>query len=170
MSLILIAVPAIFEAMHRKLIKGIEKSGKDKVVNALIKISQLLRLLKIDMRRKLFKSIFKQFGPCLRIAVSGAAPLDAEVIAWFDKIGLNLLQGYGLTETSPVVSVNYEFYNKFGTIGFPLADVEMAIDSPDEDGLGEIIIRGPNVMLGYYRNDSETMEVIDEKGWLEQVT
>jgi long-chain acyl-CoA synthetase len=163
---ILIAVPAIFEAMHRKLIKGIEKSGKSKLVNVLIKISQLLRLLKIDMRRKLFKSIFKQFGPCLRIAVSGAAPLDAEVIAWFDKIGLNLLQGYGLTETSPVVSVNYEFYNKFGTIGFPLADVEMAIDSPDEDGLGEIIIRGPNVMLGYYRNDSETMEVIDEKGWL----
>ena len=90
---ILVAVPAIFEAMHRKLIKGIEKSGKTGLVNTLIKISQLLRLLKIDIRRKLFKSLFKQFGPRLRIAVSGAAPLDSEVIAWFDKIGLNLLQG-----------------------------------------------------------------------------
>lgn len=162
---ILVAVPAIFEAMCRKLIKGVEKSGKDKIVKNLIKISQLLRFFKIDVRKKLFKSLFKQFGPSLRIAVSGAAPIDPEVIAWFDKIGLNLLQGYGLTETSPVVSVNYEFYNKFGTIGFPLPSNEVAIDSPDQDGLGEIITRGPNIMLGYYENESETNEVIDEKGW-----
>ncbi|TYQ18225.1 UNVERIFIED_CONTAM: long-chain acyl-CoA synthetase [Acetivibrio alkalicellulosi] len=162
---ILVAVPAIFEAMHKKLIKGIEKSGKAKIVKALIKTSDILRFVGIDIRRKLFKSIFNQLGPKLRIAVSGAAPLDPQVIIWFDKIGLKLLEGYGLTETSPVISVNNDFFIKPGTIGYPLSGIEVAIDSPDQDGIGEIIARGPNVMLGYYEDSDATNEVIDEKGW-----
>jgi len=162
---LLVAVPAILEAMYRKLQSGIEKSGKAKTLNLLIKVSEILRVLGIDLRRKFFKSVFNKLGPRLRLVISGAAPLDPEVITGFDKLGLKLLQGYGLTETSPVVSTNNDFVNKPGTIGPPLCDIEVAIDNPDESGMGEIIVRGKNVMLGYYEDVDTTKEVLDEKGW-----
>jgi len=163
---VLVAVPAIIEAMYRKLQSGIEKSGKAKSLNLLIKISEILRSIGIDLRRKLFKSIFDKLGPRLRLVISGAAPLDIDVINGFDKLGLKILQGYGLTETSPVVSTNNDFVNKPGTIGPPLCDIEVAIDNPDENGMGEIMVRGKNVMLGYYGDEDTTKEVLDEKGWL----
>lgn len=162
---ILVAVPAILEAMYRKLQSGIEKSGKAKSLNLLIKVSETLRSMGIDLRKKLFKSVFDKLGPRLRLVVSGAAPLDPEVIIGFDKLGLTLLQGYGLTETSPVVSVNNDFVNKPGTIGPPLSDIEVTIDNPDENGMGEIMVRGKNVMLGYYEDIETTKEVLDAKGW-----
>lgn len=162
---VLVAVPAILEAMYRKLQSGIEKSGKAKTLNLLIKVSEILRSMGIDLRRKFFKSVFNKLGPRLRLVISGAAPLDPEVIKGFDKLGLKLLQGYGLTETSPVVSTNNDFVNKPGTIGPPLCDIEVAIDNPDENGMGEIIVRGKNVMLGYYEDIDTTREVLDEKGW-----
>ncbi|MCX7710618.1 MAG: AMP-binding protein [Clostridia bacterium] len=162
---LLVAVPAILEAMYRKMQDGIEKSGKAKAFKILTRISDVLRTLGIDLRRRLFKSVFEQLGPHLRLAVSGAAPLDPEVVVGFDKIGLTLLQGYGLTETSPVVAANNDFINKTGTIGYPMAGIEVAIDSPDENGMGEIITRGPNVMLGYYKDSEATAEAIDSEGW-----
>ncbi|MCX7920543.1 MAG: AMP-binding protein [Clostridia bacterium] len=162
---VLVAVPAIFEAMYRKLQEGIKKSGKTKLFAILGKVSDALRFVGIDIRRTLFKSVFKQIGPGLRVAVSGAAPLDPEVVKGFDRIGLRLLQGYGLTETSPVVAANNDFVNKPGTIGYPLAGIEVAIDSPDENGMGEIITRGGNVMLGYYEDPGATAEAIDAEGW-----
>jgi len=162
---VLVAVPAILEAMYRKLQSGIKKSGKEKSLNLLINISQILRLVGIDLRKKLFKSIFNKLGPRLRLVISGAAPLDPDVIIGFDKLGLKLLQGYGLTETSPVVSTNNDFVNKPGTIGPPLCDIEVAIDNADENGMGEIIVRGKNVMLGYYEDVDTTKEVLDKKGW-----
>ncbi len=163
---ILVAVPAIFEAMYRKLQEGIRKSGKDKLLNKMIKISDLLRAVGIDLRRKLFKSVFEQIGPGLRIAVSGAAALDGEVVTGFDKIGFRLLQGYGLTEASPVIATNNDFINVPGTIGYPMYGIEVAIDSPDENGIGEIISRGRNVMLGYYEDAAATAESFTEDGWL----
>lgn len=162
---ILVAVPAILEAMYRKLQSGIEKSGKAKSLKMLIKISDILRSMGIDLRRKFFKSVFNKLGPRLRLVVSGAAPLDPEVIIGFGKLGLNLLQGYGLTETSPVVSTNNDFVNKPGTIGPPLYNIEVTIDNPDENGMGEIMTRGENVMLGYYEDIDTTKEVIDQNGW-----
>jgi len=134
-------------------------------VNALIKVSEALRFVKIDLRRKLFKSIFDQLGPKLRLGICGAAPLNPEIIKGFDKFGLRILEGYGLTETSPPVSGNNDFVNKPGTVGYPIAGVEVAIDSPDENGAGEIITRGESVMLGYYENPEATAEVIDKDGW-----
>ncbi len=163
---LLVGVPAIFEAMYHKIQDGIQKSGKAGIVKVLIGISQMLRFVGIDIRRKLFKSIFAKFGPNLRLAVSGAAPIDLEVIKGFDRLGLNILQGYGLTEASPVVATNNDFVNVFGTIGQPIGGVEVAIDSPDEDGMGEILVRGKNVMLGYFEDEAATKEAIDEKGWL----
>lgn len=162
---LLVAVPAILEAMYRKLQSGIEKSRKAKTLKLLIKVSEALRLIGIDLRRKFFKSVFDKLGPRLRVVISGAAPLDPEVITGFDKLGLRLLQGYGLTETSPVVTTNNDCVNKPGTIGPPLCDIDVAIDNPDENGMGEIIVRGKNVMLGYYEDEDTTKEVLDEKGW-----
>ncbi|MCX7841573.1 MAG: AMP-binding protein [Clostridia bacterium] len=162
---LLVAVPAILELMYRRMLEGIEKSGKAGVVKALTVVSEMLRKVGIDLRRKLLKSIFEKLGPNLRLVVSGAAPLDPEVVKGFDKIGLRLLQGYGLTETSPVVATNNDFVNKPGTIGYPMAGIEVAIDSPDENGMGEIITRGENVMLGYYEDPQATKEAIDSEGW-----
>jgi len=162
---LLVAVPAILEAVYRRVKDGIKRSGKEKLFNILIMLSDTLRFIGIDVRRKMFKSVFNQLGPRLRLAVSGAAPLNPEVITWFDKIGLKLLEGYGLTETSPVVSANNDYVNKPGTVGYPMAGIDVAIDSPDENGMGEIIVRGHNVMLGYYEDEEATAEAITSDGW-----
>jgi long-chain acyl-CoA synthetase len=162
---LLVAVPAIFEAMYRRVEAGIKASGKEKSVKILGWISSFLYSIGIDIRRKLFKSVLSKLGPGLRLAVSGAAPLDPKVVIGFHRMGLRLLQGYGLTETSPVVSANNDFINVPGSIGHPLGDIEVAIDMPDENGIGEIITRGQNVMLGYYENLDATKEVIDKEGW-----
>jgi long-chain acyl-CoA synthetase len=162
---ILVAVPAILEAMYKKLQDGIQKSGKAKMIGILTKVSELLRYVGIDLRRKIFKSVFDKLGPGLRLAVSGAAPLDPAVITGFEKMGLILLQGYGLTETSPVVAAANDFVNEPGTVGYPMAGIEVAIDAPDENGMGEIITRGGNVMLGYFEDPDATADVIDAEGW-----
>lgn len=163
---LLVAVPAIMEAIYRRLKDAVKKSGKERLFNMIVAVSDILRSVGIDLRKKLFKSVFEQLGPRLRLAVSGAAPLDPEVIKGFDSIGLKVLQGYGLTEASPVVASNNDFVNRPGTIGYPLGGIEVAIDSPDEDGIGEIITRGGNVMLGYYEDPDATAEAIDSEGWL----
>lgn len=163
---LLVAVPAILEAMYKKMQDGIEKAGKTKLFAVLGKVSDFLRLLGIDVRRKLFRSVYEKLGPCLRLAVSGAAPLDPEVVKGFDRIGLRLLQGYGLTEASPVVAANNDFVNMPGTIGYPIGGVEVAIDSPDENGMGELITRGANVMLGYYEDPAASAEALMGDGWL----
>ncbi len=162
---ILVVVPAILEAMYKKMNDGIRKSGKAKQVAILAKVSKGLNSIKIDIRRKLFKKILEQMGPGLRLAVSGAAPIDKEIIEGFDMLGLKVIQGYGLTETSPVVAANNDFYNRAGTVGQPLYGIEVAIHNPDENGMGEIITRGRNVMMGYYDDETGTKEAIDEEGW-----
>jgi len=163
---LLVAVPAVFETFYRRLTEGIKKSGKEKLVESLIRVSRFLRSIGIDLRRVLFKSIFDQFAPKLRLAVSGAAPLDPEMVVWFENIGFRLLQGYGLTEASPVVASNNDYVNEPGTIGYPIKDVEVAILEPDESGMGELIARGPNVMLGYYEDPDATSEALISGGWL----
>ncbi len=162
---LLVVVPAILEAMYKKLQDGLKKAGKDKTVRVLGRVSNALSSVGIDIRRKLFKKVLEQIGPGLRLAISGAAPIDKEIINGFGTLGLKVIQGYGLTETSPVVSANNDFYNKAGTIGQPMKDIEVAIDKPDENGMGEIITRGPNVMLGYYEDEAATREAVDEQGW-----
>jgi long-chain acyl-CoA synthetase len=162
---ILVAVPAIFEALYRKTMEGIKKSGKEKSFRTALKISGSLRKVGIDLRKRLFRGVFSQLGPCLRLAVSGAAPLDKEVITGFENMGFKILQGYGLTETSPVVAANNDFINVPGSIGYPLGGVEVTLDSLDDSGMGEIMVRGKNVMLGYYENPEETEDVITHDGW-----
>ncbi len=162
---ILVAVPAILEAMYKKLQDGIQKSGKAKLIRILTKGSDALRFIGIDLRRRIFKSVFDKLGPGLRFAACGAAPLDPAVVIGFEKMGLILLQGFGLTETSPLVTGTNDFYHAPGTVGYPLAGVEVAIDAPDENGMGEVITRGRNVMLGYFEDPEATAEAIDAEGW-----
>ncbi|NMA66146.1 MAG: AMP-binding protein [Clostridiaceae bacterium] len=162
---ILVAVPAIFEALYSKIIEGIEKAGKKELVEKMRKISKILMKIGIDVRRKLFGSILKKLGPDLRLFVSGAAPIDSEILHGIQSFGITFLQGYGLTETSPVISATTFYVNVPGTVGIPVKDVEVTIDNPDENGMGEILARGNNVMLGYYENPEETQEVMEKDGW-----
>lgn len=162
---ILVGVPAIFEAIYGKVMDGIEKQGKTALIKKVTKVSNFLLNMGIDVRRKFFKSVLDKLGPDLRLLVSGAAPINAEILKGFQSFGITFLQGYGLTETSPVISATTFYHNTPGTIGIPVKDVEVTIDNPDENGMGEILARGDNVMLGYYDNPEETSMVMEEDGW-----
>jgi len=160
----MISVPALFENMYKKVLKGIEKQGKLETVQKGIKISRFLLKFKIDIRRKIFKDIHNKLGGKVRLFVNGAAALDREVEVGFNDLGIKIVQGYGLTETSPVVAAGNDKYVKIGSIGKTLPSVEVKIIEPDEQGVGEIAVKGENVMLGYYENDEANAEVLKD-GW-----
>lgn len=160
----LVCVPLMLEAMYKKIQKGITENKKDKIVKFMTIISNSLLKIGIDLRRVIFKSILEKLGGKLRVIVYGAAPMDSNTIRGLTNIGINMLQGYGLTETSPVIAAENDKYKRPGSIGFPLPTVEIKIKSPDENGIGEILAKGPNIMLGYYENDEETNKVLKD-GW-----
>ena len=162
----LISVPAVYEVIYRKLIKGIEKKGKLETVRKGVKISQALLKLKIDVRKKLFKEIHANLGGKLRLALAGGAALDPQTQKGFNDLGITLLQGYGLTESAPVIAAETPKNRKIGSIGKRLPNVEVKIENPDEDGVGELLAKGPNIMLGYYENEEATKSTLDKEGWL----
>ena len=159
-----VCVPLLLEAMYKKIMKEIEKQGKEKLIKRIIPITNFLLKLKIDIRRKVFKDIINSLGGNIRFIVSGASGIDKKVAKGFNDFGILTVQGYGLTETSPVLSAENENCIRYGSIGYPMANVEIKIDNPNEEGIGEIIAKGPNVMLGYYENEEATNEVIVD-GW-----
>ncbi len=160
---IFVCVPLLLEAMDKRILKEIEKQGKTKLIKIAIKVSNFLLKFGIDIRRKIFKDVINQLGG-LRMAVSGAAAIDKKVVENFTNFGIKTVQGYGLTETSPVIVAENDENIKFGSVGFPLRNVEIQIFEPNEKGIGEVIAKGPNVMLGYYENQEATNEVIVD-GW-----
>ena len=157
-------VPLIIEAMHKKIMKQIEQQGKMKKVNLAKKITKILLKFGIDIRRKLFKDVIDGLGGNIRFVISGAAAIDKQVSEDFNNFGILTVQGYGLTETSPVLCAENEYTLRSGSIGKPLCNVEMKISEPNEDGIGEIIAKGPNVMKGYFENKEATDEVLVD-GW-----
>lgn len=161
---IFVGVPLLVEAIYKRIEKGIEKQGKTKTVNMAKKISNLLLKFHIDIRKKLFKQIVDELGGELRFVISGGAPLDKKVSQGFNELGINIVQGYGLTETSPVIAAENCKKMKYGSIGFPMENVELELDNQDALGVGEIKVKGPNVMLGYYENEEATKEVLRD-GW-----
>ena len=161
----MISVPAVYDIMYRKLLKGIEKKGKLETVKKGIKVSQSLLKLKIDIRRKLFAEIYSNFGGKLRILVAGGAALDPETEKGFNELGFDMVQGYGLTETAPVVAASSPKYRRQGSIGKKFPSVEVKVDNPNEEGIGELLVKAPNVMIGYYNNPEATKEAIDPDGW-----
>ncbi len=161
----IIGVPAVFESFYNKVQLALKKSGKDKLVRFMIPLTNLLRKLGLDLRARLYGEIMAAFGGELRLGICGAAPIDPAIIKFFDAVGLRILQGYGLTETSPVVAGCNDRDFKPGTVGSPIAGVELAVDSKKGEP-GEILVRGPIVMLGYYEDEAATAEAIDQDGWL----
>lgn len=149
---ILIAVPKLYHALWRRLEENIKESPAKRV------------LYRIAPR--FFGKILKKklLGEQFRFFVSGSAPLHPEVAGALRRLGLGVMEGYGLTETAPVLCVS-EPFDPPGTVGRPLAGVQIKIDQPDEEGVGEVLVRGPNVMLGYYKNPKRTREVFTEDGW-----
>ncbi|MCL2213051.1 MAG: AMP-binding protein [Oscillospiraceae bacterium] len=158
-------VPLYVESFYKKIWANAEESGRADKLRKGIKMSNALRKIGVDKRRTLFKSIHDSFGGNLAALGCGGAPLRAEMVDFFDAIGIKILNGYGITECSPLISVNRLFFNDFRTTGVLIASLELKIDQPNENGEGEICVRGENVMMGYYKNPEATALAIDDEGW-----
>ena len=161
---IFVAVPLVLETMYKKIMKAIADQGKTKLINTMTKISNALLKVHIDIRKIVFKQIIDNFGGKLRMVLYGAASLDKDTIIGLNNFGINSIQGYGLTETSPVLTAEAENKHKPGSIGYPLDNIEVKIDNPDKEGVGEILAKGPNIMLGYYKDEKKTKEAFKD-GW-----
>lgn len=161
----MICVPVVFEKMYDKLMKTIEEKGKMPTVKKGIKLSNCLLKVGIDIRKKLFKEIHDNLGGCLRVMVAGGAALSPEKEKGFWDLGFNVLQGYGLTETSPVIAAELTKQKRLGSIGKKFPSVEVKIDNPDKSGVGELLAKGDSVMIGYYNNEEANEEVFTEDGW-----
>lgn len=160
---VLVAVPLILESMKKLMLKEIKKLGMEKKFRLGLRLAGALRRIGIDIRRKLFSDILEKVGG-LRVIISGAAPLKPETSEFFNGIGILLIQGYGLSETAPVVSAENEKHLRRGSIGYPLPGVDVKIENADEKGIGELAVRGDNVMLGYYKDEENTSAVL-RNGW-----
>ena len=122
-------------------------------------------LYSLAQSENLTKSILDQLGGNLRFVISGAAAIDPEAVKGFDSLGIKAVQGYGMTEASPVITAENHFEYEYGSCGRAMPGVEVVIDNPDENGVGEVICRGPNVMAGYYENEEDTAKTLID-GWL----
>ena len=161
---VFVGVPLLVNKMYENIEKEIEKQGKIKLINRATKISNLLLKLHIDIRRKLFKQVLDGLGGKMRLIISGGAPLDKKVSIKFNELGVRLIQGYGLTETCPVIAAENDKYIRNGSVGFPMRHVTVEIINKDKDGIGEVRVKGPNIMMGYYENEEATKNVLKD-GW-----
>lgn len=160
-STIMLGVPLLFEGMYKKLWKKAELSGSADKLRTALKISNFLMKLKIDVRKKLFHSIYEGLGGTIRMFISGAAAMTPEVAEFYRNIGLNFFQGYGLTETSPILSVNSDTDFIDASAGKAIPGVEVQIWEPNEEGIGEIVAKGPNVMEGYLDEPELNKEIFE---------
>ena len=157
-------VPLIIESMVNKVLKTAEKEGKLDKLETGRKLSKALLKVGIDVRRKLFKDVIDGLGGKLRFLISGAAALDPKILEYATDFGILTVQGYGLTETSPTIASESYFYRKPGSVGHAMPGVEVMINDPDEDGIGELFAQGPNIMKGYLDDDKANAEVF-VNGW-----
>ncbi|NLM57536.1 MAG: AMP-binding protein [Clostridium sp.] len=160
----MLGVPLIFESMYRQIMNQAIKSKGEKKIKFAIKLCNILSKIGIDIRKKIFKQIHEALGGHIRLFISGAAGIDPQIAKGFRELGISLVQGYGLTECAPIVALNRDIYYKDEAAGLPLPDLQVEIDNPDEDGIGEIKCKGSSVMLGYYENPEATAEAIRD-GW-----
>ena len=154
-------VPAIYELMYKNIWKMIEKKGK---VEETKELMQEYKDKSMQEKKEVFKEIHDMYGGCIKLFITGAAALDKEVIETFRNWGINLCQAYGLTETSPIIGIETNEHHRVGSIGRPIPHVQARIDEADDDGVGELVVKGPNVMLGYYNNKKATDSVMED-GW-----
>lgn len=161
----MLAVPLIIETMYKKIWDAARKNGIEDKLKKGLKISKVLLKLKIDIRRKLFSKIHENFGGHIRLFISGAAAIDPVVSKGFQDFGFSILQGYGLTECSPIVALNRLEQFDDASAGVPLPNLDVKIDKPDSDGIGEIIAKGDSIMKGYYQDEKVTRNSFTEDGY-----
>ncbi len=161
----LVLVPLFLETMHKKIWSEIRKQGMEKKVRAAMAVNAGLLDVGIDVREKLFGKITAAFGGNLKSIVCGGAPIDPAIIKDFYHFGITVLEGYGITECAPLVAVNRPGKVKFHSVGTPVLNCEVKIDYDPGQETGEILVKGENVMLGYYKNPEATAAVFTEDGW-----
>ena len=161
----MIAVPLLIESLYKKINQTIKKSGKETLVNSMIHVTNALKLVGIDIKKKVFAEIYDNLGGNIRIIVSAAAPIDKKIGKWIEDIGIEFLQGYGLTETAPIAALTPESDPHIGSVGKAVVCAELKIKDPNENGEGEVLIKSSTLMLGYYEMEEETKKAISEDGW-----
>jgi long-chain acyl-CoA synthetase len=163
---ILLGVPLLFDKMFKRIYKTInEDKIKSKIVPPLIKISNIAEKVGWKSFKKIvFAELHKKFGGAIRIFIAGGAAPDPKIAKGLREFGFTFIQGYGLTETSPILTLNRLDYFKDDAAGLPLPGVDIKINQPDEDNIGEVYAKGPNIMIGYYKNPQLTSESFDN-GW-----
>jgi long-chain acyl-CoA synthetase len=158
-------VPLYLETFYRKIKANIKEQGKEKLVSNMMKVSNGMLKVGIDMRSKLFGAIRAAFGGEVKMIISGGAPINPDILHFFEGLGISTLNGYGITECAPIVAVNRSRRSVEGSVG-PILDIdEIKIDEPNEDGEGEICVKGDNVMLGYYKDEEATKDAMTEDGY-----
>lgn len=162
---VLLGVPLIFEGMYKKIWKQAEKSGRDKKLRMAVNLSKSMNLKNSKLPDKIFKDIHQAVGGHVKLLISGAAAMDPAMIEDFSAMGLPMIQGYGMTECSPIIAVNKDRYSKAASVGQPMPGTTVKIEDTDEYGIGEIICKSDSVMLGYYEDPEETKKVL-KNGWL----
>lgn len=154
-----LTVPLMLEAIHNQVWLTAERAGKDGALRFLMNVAKIFRALHIPFHPKTFSSLRESISPSLRLIICGGAHLSREIAEEFELWGIQVLQGYGITECSPLISVNCNYINKLGTVGLPMPSLEVRIDD------GEVCVRGPSVMRGYYKDETGTSDAMTEDGW-----
>lgn len=163
---IMISVPLLLESLYKNIMKNIRKSNKETLVATMMKVTNILKSLGIDIKKKVFKEIHEGIGGNFRFVVSAAAPIDKKIGKWYEDLGIGFYQGYGLTETCPISAVTPDYDARVGSAGKTIINGKVKVDNPDEHGEGELLISTDTLMMGYYEDEETTKEVIetDENG------
>ncbi len=164
----LLTVPLLIENLYKKINANIKKSKKENIVNSMIHLTNALKAVGVDVKKKVFSEIYDNLGGKIKYIVSAAAPIDAKIGKWLEDIGIIFLQGYGLTETAPIAALTPAFDTKVGSAGKAVVEAELKIDNPNENGEGEVLIKSPTLMLGYYEDEEATnkaIEILDGERW-----
>jgi len=161
----MLGVPALYEKLYQRIWKGVRKQGKEKTLQRAIKINHVTKKFHVDLGAKFFKEIRDIFGGRMRTLICGGAKIDPQILDGLRDFGFNALQGYGLTEAAPMGAFNPQDAPNSRSIGVPFPGQDIKAINVDEEGIGEICIKGPNIMLGYYEDPEETAKVLDEDGW-----
>ncbi|MBR3249926.1 MAG: AMP-binding protein [Clostridia bacterium] len=160
-----LVVPLLVETIYKRINESIKKSHKEAIVQSMMHVTNMLKGVGIDIKKKVFKEIYDNLGGNLRIIVSAAAPVDKKVGKWYEDLGIMFLQGYGLTETAPIAAVTPEYKTQVGSAGRTIVQADIKVDNPNENGEGEILIKSPTLMLGYYEDEEATKEVMTADGY-----
>ena len=161
----LVIVPLYLETFYRRIMANLKEKKKEKLVARMIKASNAMLKVGIDVREKLFGEIRAAFGGKVKMIISGGAPINPEILRFFEAIGISTLNGYGITECAPIIAVNRSKNPVRGSVGHVIDIDTVIINNPNEDGEGEIWVTGPNVMLGYFKDEAATADAIDSEGF-----